>query len=366
MLRQTVTIARNTFTESIRQPVYTVVLLVAAGGLALNPSLSAYSMETGDGDKKLLVDMGLSVVFLAGMLLAAFTATGVLSREIEEKTVLTVVSKPVSRPLFVLGKFLGVAAAIALAYWVLSLLFLGTYRHGVMSTVRDGFDTPVIFLNVLAALVALAVGAGGNYLYNWVFTSTFIKTLAVTMTVAFLGILLLGKGWVLQSPLTEFVTHDGDLTEIVVGLVMIFEAVLILTALAVAVSTRLGQVMTLIICIGTFMLGAVTSSLSGKVNERLNLPNDLDVFTSVGAVFGADSTWAQKTADFASKAIYLVVPNLQFLWPADAITQGHSLIFLDDGSFSLLAVSQVSLYALLYTVALLALAVLLFQRREVG
>ena len=156
------------------------------------------------------------------------------------------------------------------------------------------------------------------------------------------------------------------MTEIAVGLVMIFEAVLILTALAVAVSTRLGQVMTLIICIGTFMLGAVTSSLSGKVNERLNLPNDLDVFTSVGAVFGADSTWAQKTADFASKAIYLVVPNLQFLWPADAITQGHSLIYLDDGTFSLLAVGQVSLYALLYTVALLALAVLLFQRREVG
>ncbi len=366
MLRQTLTIARNTFTESIRQPVYTVVLLVAVGGLALNPSLSAYSMETGDGDKKLLVDMGLSVVFLAGMLLSAFTATGVLSHEIEQKTVLTVVSKPVSRPLFVLGKFLGVAAAIALAYWVLSLLFLGTHRHGVMSTTRDHFDGPVIVLNLLAALVALAVGAGGNYLYNWVFTSTFVKTLAATMTVAFFGILLLGKGWVLQSPFTDLLGHGGELVEVVVGLIMIFQAVLILTALAVAVSTRLGQVMTLMICIGTFMLGAVTSSLSGKVNERLNLPHDLDVFTSLGAVLGADSSVAQKIADLGSKAIYLVVPNLQFLWPADAITQGHSLLFLDDGTFSLLAMGQVSLYAALYTAALLALAVLLFQRREVG
>ena len=366
MLRQTVTIAQNTFTESIRQPVYTVVLLVAAAGLALNPSLSAYSMETGEGDKKLLVDMGLSVVFLAGMLLAAFTATGVLSHEIEQKTVLTVVSKPVARPLFVLGKFLGVAAAIALAYWVLSLLFLCTYRHGVMSTARDDFDLPVIGFTLLAALTALAIGAGANYLYNWSFTSTFIKTLAVTMTAVFVGVLLLGKGFVLQNPLTDLVAHRGELVEVMVGLFMIFQAVLILTALAVAVSTRLGQVMTLMICIGTFMLGAVTSSLSGKVNERLNLPHDLEVLASVSAVFGADSSWAQKAADVASKLIYLVVPNLQFLWPADAITQGHSLISLDDGSLSFVALGQVSLYAALYTTALLALAVVLFQRREVG
>ncbi|MEE9403252.1 MAG: ABC transporter permease [Algisphaera sp.] len=366
MLRQTLTIAHNTFTESIRQPIYAVVILIAAAGLALNPSLSAYSMENGEGDKKLLVDMGLSVIFLAGMLLAAFTATGVLSREIEEKTVLTVVSKPVARPLFVLGKFLGVATAIAVASWILSLLFMSTYRHGVMSTARDHFDTPVILFNVLAGLAALIVGAAGNYLYNWVFTSTFVKTLAVTMTCAFAGVLLVGKGWVLQSPFTDFAGPHGELLEIAVGLVMIFEAVMILTAVALAVSTRLGQVMTLLICVGTFVLGAMTNSLSGKVNERLNLPADLDVFTSVAAVFGAESSWAQKAADSASKAIYLIAPNLQFLWPADAITQGHSLLTAQDGSFSLVAVGQVSVYAALYTVAVLALAVMLFQRREVG
>jgi len=232
----------------------------------------------------------------------------------------------------VLGKFLGVAAAIALAYWVLSLLFLCTYRHGVMSTTRDDFDLPVIGFTLLAALTALAIGAGANYLYNWSFTSTFIKTLAVTMTAAFVGVLLLGKGFVLQNPLTDLVAHRGELVEVMVG----------------------------------FMLGAVTSSLSGKVNERLNLPHDLEVLASVSAVFGADSSWAQKAADVASKLIYLVVPNLQFLWPADAITQGHSLISLDDGSLSFVALGQVSLYAALYTTALLALAVVLFQRREVG
>jgi len=366
MIRQLLTISRNTFTESIRQPIFTVLTLVAALGLVLNPSLSAYSMEHGDGDRKLLIDMGLSMIFLTGMLLAAFSATGVLSREIEQKTVLTVVSKPVNRPLFVLGKFLGVASAIFVAYWILSLLFMGTYRHGVMSTARDDFDTPVIFLNLLAALTALGVATAGNYLYNWVFTSTFIKSLAVTMTLAFLGILVLGKEWALQSPLQEFTDNRGQLLQIAIGLVFIFEAVLILTAVAIAVSTRLGQVMTLLICIATFLVGAVTSSLSGRVNQRLSLPADLDVFQSLIAVFSANTSAAQKTADVAQKLLYLVAPNLQFLWPADAITQGHSFIHDIDGNFTLSVVALVTIYAALYTIVVLALAVLLFQRREVG
>ncbi|MEM1108991.1 MAG: ABC transporter permease subunit [Planctomycetota bacterium] len=366
MIRQLLTISRNTFTESIRQPIFTVLTLVAALCLVINPSLSAYSMETGDGDRKLLIDMGLSVVFLTGMLLAAFSATGVLSEEIEKKTVLTVVSKPVNRPLFVLGKFFGVAAAILIAFWILSLLFMGTYRHGVMSTARDDFDTPVIFLNLFAALAALIFATAGNYLYNWVFTSTFIKSLAVTMTAAFIGVLVIGKEWVLQSPIQEFVANNGELLQIAIGLVFIFEAVVILTAVAIAVSTRLGQVMTLIICIATFIVGAATSSLSGKVNQRLSLPADLDVFQSMIAVINANTTAAQKTADVAQKLLYLLAPNLQFLWPADAITQGHSFVHDIDGNFTLAVFASITLYSALYTVVVLALAVLLFQRREVG
>ena len=81
---QLVTIARNTFTESIRQPIFAVVLLVAGLALSLNPSLSAYTLED---DNKLLIDMGLSTLFLAGLALTAFTATSVLSNEIQQRTV---------------------------------------------------------------------------------------------------------------------------------------------------------------------------------------------------------------------------------------------------------------------------------------
>ncbi|MEM9916237.1 MAG: hypothetical protein AAF911_14880, partial [Planctomycetota bacterium] len=193
-----------------------------------------------------------------------------------------------------------------------------------------------------------------------------IKTLAGTITLAFLGILVLGKGWELQSPLQEFTDNGGQLFQIAIGLVFIFEAVLILTSVAIAVSTRLGQVMTLLICIATFLIGAVTSSLSGRVNQRLSLPADLDVFQSFVAVLAANNTAAQKTADVAQKLLYILAPNLQFLWPADAITQGHSFVHNADGNFTLSVVLLVTAYATLYTLVVLALAVLLFQRREVG
>ncbi|MEX0885864.1 MAG: ABC transporter permease subunit, partial [Phycisphaeraceae bacterium] len=120
MLGQLLTIAGNTFTEAIRQPIFTVLVLLGAVALGLNLQLAAYTFED---DTKILIDLGLSTVFLVGLFLAAFTATGVLASEVESKTVLTVVSKPVSRPLFVVGKFLGVAGAIGVALYVLSHIF---------------------------------------------------------------------------------------------------------------------------------------------------------------------------------------------------------------------------------------------------
>ncbi|NQW49042.1 MAG: ABC transporter permease, partial [Planctomycetes bacterium] len=86
------TIARNAFLESIRQPVQAVLICAALLALVLNLNVAGYTLED---DNKLLIDLGLSTLFLSGILMAAFTATSVLSREIENKTLLTVVSKPV-------------------------------------------------------------------------------------------------------------------------------------------------------------------------------------------------------------------------------------------------------------------------------
>ncbi|MFP4224142.1 MAG: ABC transporter permease [Phycisphaeraceae bacterium] len=355
MFEQLLTIARNTFTEAIRQPIFVVLVLLGLIAMVLNPAVVNYTLAD---DNKILTDIGLSTILLVSLFVAAFTASGVLSSEIESRTVLTVVSKPVARPIFVLGKYLGVAGAIAIAFLILSLMFVLTLRHGVIQTVRDQFDQPVWLMGSLAVLGSFALAALGNYLFRWVFTSTLTLALAVSLTVATGLVLLISPDWQVQSPLTEFTAHDGRLAQITLGLVLVLEAVMLLAGVAVAASTRLGQIMTLLVCLGVFALGLSMESLSNLVDARLNLPGGVGLGESLTAVLAAEVPMGLKMVYTLAKLVYVIAPDLQFFWPADAISQGHPMTAGHLGT--------VTAYAGLYLGLLLCLAVSLFQTREVG
>ena len=317
-------IARNAFLESIRQPIFAVVLLAGALALVLNANLAAYTFEDDD---KLLVDLGLSTLFVAGLLLAAFLATSVLAREIENKTVLVVVSKPVARAAVVVGKFFGVSAALALAFWTLGTVFLLTVRHRVRPAVdvAAAFDMPVIVFALLGGGLAIGGAALANYLYRRPFPSMLAACLAVGMTVALGLTWCIDPRWRLQSPLAEW---DGQL---MIAMTLVLEAVLVLAAIAVAASTRLGQVMTLMVCAGAFLAGLVSEHFLGRAGGWSGL---------------------------VLRPLYVAVPNLQTFWMADALTQGAPV------SLSYLATA--TLYATLMIAAVVSLAVILFQRRDVG
>jgi len=157
-------IARNAFVETVRQPVFGVLIFLTFVVLVLDVPLSSWTMgaeaaEYKRTDQQLLVNLGLSTLLVSGLLVSAFGAAGVVSREIRDRTILTVVSKPLPRGLVVLGKFLGVAAAVAVAYWLCSLAFLMTVRHGVMPTVTDPYDVPVIVLGCSALAGSIVAAA---------------------------------------------------------------------------------------------------------------------------------------------------------------------------------------------------------------
>lgn len=316
-------IARNAFLEAIRQPVHAVLICGAVVALVLNVNIAAYTLED---DNKLLVDLGLSTLFLTGMLMAAFTATSILSREIENKTVVTVVSKPVPRWAVVVGKFGGVAGAIATAYWLLAVVFLLTVRHRVQTTVRveDTYDPVVLTCGILAGGVALAVSGLANYLYRRPFPSTFAIVAGVCATVAWGIVSCVGRDWRPQHPATDWNS------QLAIGLAMVFEAVLVLTAVAIAASTRLGRLPTLLVCCGFFLIGLV-----GEYFLSMTLAG-----SGLRGLLAA------------------VVPNLQFFWPADALTAGHEIPVWHLG--------QLTLYATCLAAAALAVAVALFQSRDVG
>ncbi len=357
MLLQLATIAKNSFIEALRQPIFAVMILLGGLLLIVNPSLAMYSMEHG-ADNKMLIDMSLSTVFLCSLFLAAFTASGVISHEIETRTVLTVISKPVNRPTFIIGKYIGIAGAIAIAYYVLSIIFLLTVRHRVLSTAADRVDWPVVLFGLLGTIGPLIAASAMNYYAKKPFPSTFAVLLAVGQTVAFALVLVIDKQWVIQSPLEEFTKNNHEMAQITVGLAVIFQAVLILTALAVACSTRFGTVMTLLIAFGAFILGLISNSLNQLVNQRLEIPVDWAVMDTFAPILASGEPFYLKGLFLAMKSVYLLFPNLQFLWPADAITQGHPFSF---SHFMVLLA-----YTSLHIIALLSLAVVLFQRREVG
>ncbi|MFK7961393.1 MAG: ABC transporter permease [Phycisphaerales bacterium] len=379
MLDQLLGILRNTFFESIRQPVVLVVLAIATLALVLSNPLSAFTLSD---DQRMLVDMGLATVFLCGGLLAAFVATGVLTREIENKTALTVISKPVGRPMFVIGKFLGVAGALLLCTAFMSTVFLLVEQHSVLQTARDPINVPVVVFGAGAVLIGSGIAIWCNYFYGLNFVSTIICSTTPLVIIAYVLSLMFRADFSPQPIGRDF---DVDLVKAIIVMAM---AILVLTAVAVAASARLGSLLTLVVTIGVFVVGLMSDWLIGRrieairgtwleravagglTEQREFIP---EYTLTTGEVQRAPipeireiptvelSTLAEGSETMALmgwKLLYSIVPNFQMLWLSDALTQRRLIPWE--------YVASSMLYGLMYVIAALALAVALFQRREVG
>jgi len=436
MLLQVPTIARNTLTESLRQPIFLVLVLVCGVLQVLSTWAAGFSMGYSDetsevtGDNKLLFDVGLATVFVCGMLLTAFIATSALSREIENKTVLTVVSKPVGRSSLVLGKFAGLAGAIAIAVVTMLIFLLFGLRHEVMSTAADELDGPVIIFSLIALLLSLGIAAWTNFFYGWSFPQIASILLLPAMALAYVLVLAVGKKWQWQ-PLTT------DLKpQVMLACAAMLCSMFVLTAIATAASTRLGQVLTIVVCSGVFVFGLLSNYLIGRhaflgtpiavIKEASPDRIDMEPFTSTRDIYhvvldaepdepfrpgssffygstpgGLDTavpdfppfTGVTKSAaagteldvrhagrepialarpprpgDYVFRqhprvapvalALWSVIPNMQDFWLLDAITQ--------NAPIPLSHLGLVILYTVFQSGAFLCVAIVLFQKRDVG
>lgn len=123
-------IASNTFRENRRDKILYVLVLFAAlmilAGVVIG-ELSPFEQA------KILLDLGQSAMFLIGSLIAIFLGVGLVSREIEKRTIYTIISKPVSRTEFLLGKVLGLTITLSSALAVMALtLALVCLGYGVV------------------------------------------------------------------------------------------------------------------------------------------------------------------------------------------------------------------------------------------
>ena len=325
MFQRFYTLAANTFVETIRQPIYGVILIATAFMLILNVSLAMFTL---DDDDILLLSLGLSTLMLSGLFLSAFSATGVLSREIENKTVLMVISKPVSRPLFVVGKFVGLLAALLVAFYLCVLVFILAQRHGVLQNTSDPWDAPVLVFGFGSLLVSLLAAAFCNYFYGKDFPTTTMAFLAPALTVSVLIVAKFDEEWHVIPFASNFVGG-----QVLIAVYLVWLMVVVTATVALAASTRFGQLLTLVICTIVLGIGIVSDYAFGR-HEGTSL-------LAAGA--------------------YRIVPNMGPFWVVDGLAAGTEKTVI-PWKYVALATG----YAGLLTVGILNLAIAAFQKREVG
>ena len=317
-LKQALAIIGLTVLEAIRQPVFLLLMTVVVAFIALLPLVSAFTLGEA---QRMVRDSALALMFVAGLILGCVTACTSLQHEIRRGTVAAVLSKPVGRALFFLAKFCGVAMAMI-------LFAAGTTAAILLSTRMAVYDFQIewrVGLPLLAAIPAAYALAG---LVNYFTARPFVSNAFVLL----LGTLLLalGAAGFVHGP-ESAVRWGAELPwKILPASALILMAILVLSAMAVGLATRLDTVPTLALCSVLFLLGLMSDYLLGRP---------------------AGSSRVATT-------LYALVPNLQHFWLADALA--------GDGRIPWRYVAQAGIYAVCYLAGVLGLGLLAFRRLEVG
>lgn len=247
-------IAKNTYKESVRQPIFYLLLIISAFLIYLSPFLVFFAFGE---EAKMIKDMGLATVTICGLLLALFSSSTVIAEEMEKQTATTVLTKPLSRNQFILGKFLGIIGSLLLAILVLTLIFILT-------------------------------------LYQ------------VEKKISF---------------------------SILPGILLVYFQVVVITAISVGISTRLGMVPNITLSTFIFVLGHLSNYLFKFFEGK-------DFWVRVGG-----------------KIFYLVIPNLENFNVSGAIAVGTPVPL----NYLLSAAS----YGAVYATIVLLVAMVLFRNREI-
>ncbi len=199
---KTAAIARTTTKEAMSQPLFLVVLVIGIVALLLFPFVP---YNTFGDDLKMHKDGGLTVIMLLSIALAVWTASVSVSDEIEGRTALTLLSKPVGRRQFILGKFLGIVGTVAILFIVFGSLFLATVSYKVVYDARET-----------------------------------------------------------ANPEPAWTECRDEMVQIAPGIALALMETIVLAAISVAISTRLPMMPNLIICASVYVLGHLTPLLASS------------------------------------------------------------------------------------------------------
>ena len=127
-------VAWITAKEALFQPLFVILALVGVFTLFI---FLLIPYNTLGEDIKLVITQGLTVVKLFAAFLAVWTASSTIADELEGKTALTALAKPLSRTKFIIGKYTGVMIAVTLLFLILGAFFLNTISYKLVYDARE-------------------------------------------------------------------------------------------------------------------------------------------------------------------------------------------------------------------------------------
>lgn len=161
-------IAANGFREVMRDRILYFIGFFALLMMIALKLLPAVSLGTHD---KIFLDLGLGTISLLGAIVAIFVGTGLINKEIEKKTVLVLIPKPLSRAELIVGKHLGLTAVLLVMLSIMTIIYLLLLSSSQVNYPVLPLMVSLLYLVLeLALLIAVAITFG-------VFTSSILATL---------------------------------------------------------------------------------------------------------------------------------------------------------------------------------------------
>lgn len=302
-------VAIAAYRESLRQPMFWLIAILAAILILVSMFIPYFTL--GD-DYKLMKQVGFDAVMLFSALFGLLTASITVNDEIEGRTAITVISKPVSRRQFFIGKYLG----ILLACWTMALLLGWVLTWALYWKPR--FDPLDDVLDPMPYEVS-----------HWM--SPQLEKAVPTVE---------AKAWARGMGL-----WIGETTAHHLGLVRIFGQVMILLAICTALATRLQFVVNLVVCLGVFLIGNLSPIMVHVTDKPENEGNP-----------------ALQLVRFIAQLFNAVFPSLDAFDMGPAIIRDTPLSTLSFFGF----VATVFLYALIYTAVAILAGLLLFEDRDLA
>ena len=299
-------IAYAAFREGIRQPMF--LLLMGGALIALLVSLVLPYFTFGE-DYKMMYELGFDIITFASLVFACIAASMFISEEIEGRTAVTLLSKPVSRFDFLVGKFAGILMAAFLMLFVLGSIFEGFLVIRQWIEKMDPVPPPAWYM---ASQTRLSSNG---------------------------PILMLFGELAIWFQLSQ---------EVLANLVLCFCQVGVMTALAVALSTRVPITVNLPVVATLFFLANL-------------VPVVVQLTGAQGAEQG-QSSGVMALLNFTGQAFYAILPDLNFFRVSMAVV-GDSPV--SPGAYWT-HVMYTLIYAVVYMTVPLLLGLMLFESRDVG